>query len=146
MRENLRPIRGIIRRRLQAPDTDECLRDDKPARKDERQPTNRHQRAQHSEVEPGRNAIHPAFPELVQRRIQDGQVVEHDPKTAAKPNIRRRCAPEPFLGGGGEVGVPRRSVYAAVEEVQGPQNHSNQEPADVAQEVVRGPVLDVLDD
>ena len=45
MRKNLRPIRGIIRRRLQAPDTDERLRDNEPARKYERQPTDAHQRA-----------------------------------------------------------------------------------------------------
>ena len=45
VRKNLCPIRGIIRRRLQAPDTDERLRDNEPARKYEQQPTDAHQRA-----------------------------------------------------------------------------------------------------
>ena len=145
MRENLRPIRGIISRRVQVPNTDESLRDDEPARKDERKPANKDRRAQHGEVEPGRNAVHPAFPELVQRRVQDGRVIEHDPEAAAETNVRRGRAPEPLLGRGGEVVVPRCGVDAAVEEVQGPQDHSHEEPADVAEEVVRGPVLDVLD-
>ena len=145
MRENLRPVRGIISRRVEIPDTDKSLRENEPACKDERQSADKDHGTEHSEVEPRRNAIHPAFPELVQGRVHDRRVIQHDPEAAAKANVRRRCAPEPLFGRGGEVVVPRCGVDAAVKEVQGPEYHSYQEPTDVAEEVVGGPVLDVLD-
>ena len=42
--------------------------------------------------------------------------------------------------------VPRCSVYAPVAKVRQPENHSDNEAIDVAEQIVGGPVFDVVSD